>query len=317
MLNTTIPTIRLQKKLRHFLIWWNNLVRQSREAWRIYSTNHLAVLGLALILIYSLMSIAHPILMSTVWVKGVYDPYVGYDLDVFPHPSPLSSEHLLGTDTLGRDVLSRLLAATTPTFTLALTAALTTAVLGTLSGAISVYYRNMGGAILVHISDLFLLAPAPLIMVVIGGTIEISPAVFGLIYGLITGLGGAAIPLRSQALNIIHKPFVQASRVAGAGGVHIITKHLIPNLLPLAMVQMLVSVTGAVFADGFSTFLGLSRTRLNWGSMIYESFTYRSVNAAITWNVLIPAALAISLFATAFYMIARGLHEVIEPRLRR
>jgi tetratricopeptide (TPR) repeat protein len=79
---------------------------------------------------------------------------------------------------------------------------------------------------------------------------------------------------------------------------------------------MLVSVTGAVFADGFSTFLGLSRTRLNWGSMIYDSFTYQAVNATITWNVLIPSAMAISLFAAAFYMIARGVHEVAEPRLR-
>jgi tetratricopeptide (TPR) repeat protein len=140
--------------------------------------------------------------------------------------------------------------------------------------------------------------------------------VFGLIYGLIAGLGGAAVIMRAQALSFIHKPYIEASRVAGAGGQQVIFKHLIPNMLPLAAVQMLVGVTGAVFADGFSTFLGLSRTRLNWGSMIYDSFTYQAVNAAITWNVLIPSALAISLFAAAFYMIARGVHEVADPRLR-
>ena len=299
-----------------FRLWLSQQARRAGQTWRLFSMNRLAVFGVVLIVLYALMSIAHPVLMATVWTKGVYDPQVGYDLQIFAHPSPPSASHLLGTDTLGRDVFSRLLAATTPTFILALTAALVTAAASTLSGAFSVYFGGILETIQTHLSDVFLLVPAPLLMVVIGGTIEISPLVFGLIYGLIAGLGGAAVIMRAQALSFIHKPYIEASRVAGAGGQQVIFKHLIPNMLPLATVQMLVSVTGAVFADGFSTFLGLSRTRLNWGSMIYDSFTYQAVNAAITWNVLIPSALAISLFAAAFYMIARGVHEVADPRLR-
>lgn len=306
----------LHRGQMRFRRWLSLQRRQLREAWTVFSRNRLAVLGVALILLFALMSVAHPLLMATAWSKGVYDPQVGYDLDIFVHPSPPSPAHLLGTDTLGRDVLSRLLAATTPTFILALAAALTTAVLGTLSGALSVYFGGFLETILVHLSDVFLMAPAPLVMVVIGGTIEISPLTFGLLYGLIAGLGGAAIVLRAQALSIVHKPFIEAARVAGASGWQVVFTHLVPNMLPLAMVQMLVSVTGAVFSDGFSTFLGLSRTRLNWGSMIYDSFTFQAVNSTITWNVLIPSALAISLFPAAFYMIARGVHEVTEPRLR-
>ncbi len=302
-----------QNRLR---IWLSLQWRQARETWGLFSKNRLAVFGVALIFIYALMSITHPILMSTVWSKGVYDPHVGYDLEIFPHPSPPGLGHPLGTDTLGRDVLSRLLAATTPTFTLALTAALTTAIFSTLFAAFSAYAGGLIQSIQTHISDIFLLLPAPLVMIIIGGTIDINPFVFGLIYGLIAGLGGAAIVMRSQALTIIRKPYIEAALVSGASGVQIIFKHIIPNMLPLAAVQMLISVTGAVFADGFSTFLGISRTRLNWGSMIYDSFTYQAINPAITWNVLIPSALAISLFATAFYLIARGIHEVAEPRLR-
>ncbi len=305
-------TEQYDRSRRSFSIWW----RRARETWRVFAINRMAVFGVLLILVYALMSIAHPLLMSTIWTKTIYDPHVGYDLQIFSHPSLPSPGHLLGTDTLGRDVLSRLLAATTPTFILALTAALSTALISTLSGAFAVYFGGFLEIFLSHISDLFLLAPAPLVMVVIGGTVDISPWMFGLLYGLIAGLGGGAIVMRSQALTIIHKPYIEASRVAGAGGMQVAFGHLIPNMLPQAAVQMLVSVTGAVFADGFSTFLGLSRTRLNWGSMIYDSFTYQAVNAAITWNVLIPSALAISLFATAFYLIARGIHEVAEPRLR-
>lgn len=290
--------------------------RRFRDGWEVFKQNRLAVFGVVLIFMYAIMAVARPILMKTVWTKNVYDPRVGYDMRIFPHPSPPSASHLLGTDALGRDVLSMLLAATTPTFILAITAALTTAFFGTLSGAISAYYGRSVDMILSHLSDVALLAPAPLVMVAIGGVADIQPVHFGLLYGLIAGIGGAAIVMRAQALTIVHRPYVDAARIAGAGGWHIIFHHLIPNMLPLSAVQMLLSVTGAVFADGFSTFLGLQRTRLNWGSMIYESITNQGINTTITWNVLIPAATTISLFAAAFYFIARGVHEVAEPQLR-
>ena len=299
-----------------YRVWLALNWRRVVDTWQVFSQNKMAVFGLVLILIYALMAIAHPILMKTVWPKSIYDPQVGYDMKIFPHPSPPTAAHLLGTDTLGRDVLSMLLAATTPTYILALTAAIITALISTLAGAIAVYYGGLLDLLIMHISDVALLMPAPLVMVVVGGTVEISPFQFGLMYGVLAGIGGAAVVMRSQALMVINKPFVEAARVAGGGGPHIILKHLVPNMLPLATVQMLLSVTGAVFADGFSTFLGLSRTRLNWGSMIYSSFTNQAINVTITWNVLLPSALAISLFAAAFYFIAKGVHEVAEPRLR-
>jgi peptide/nickel transport system permease protein len=305
-----------KKSWKRYEIWLASNWRRAVDTWRIFSNNKLAVFGLFLIMIYALMAVAHPILMATVWPKGIYDPQVGYDLKIFSHPSPPSATHLLGTDTLGRDVLSMLLAATTPTYVLALTAAIATAIVSTLAGAIAAYYGGLTDLILSLLSDIALLLPAPLVMVVIGGTIDISPFQFGLLYGLLAGIGGAAIVMRSQALTLASKPFVEAARVAGGNGPYIILKHLTPNMLPLASVQMLLSVTGVVFADGFGSFLGLSRTRLNWGSMIYSSFINQNINSTITWNVLIPSAITISLFAASFYFVARGLHEVAEPRLR-
>jgi peptide/nickel transport system permease protein len=136
------------------------------------------------------------------------------------------------------------------------------------------------------------------------------------LYGILNGLGGVAIVMRSQALTILPKSFVQAARLTGASNFHIITTHLIPHMLPLVVVNMMMTVTGAIFADGFIAFMGLSRASLNWGSMIYDSFTYMGINAAVTWNVLVPAALSISLFAASFYMISQGLYLVVEPRSR-
>lgn len=300
---------------------WKRIInlyfRNTRDNWKVFSQNKLAVFGLLLLAIYSIMAVAHPILLATVWPKQIYNPDTGFDQNIFPHPAPPSTGHLLGTDTLGRDVLSRLLAATTPTFILAMTAAIVTAGLSTIVGAISAYFRGRVDAIFSHLSDLLLLAPAPLVMVVIGGFGQIEALEFGLLYGLLAGLGGAAIIMRSYALTVMAKPFIDASRVAGAGAGRIIFKHLIPQMLPLASVQMMLTITGAVFADGFSTFLGLSRIRLNWGSMIWDAFTFLGISPTIPWNVLLPPALAISMFAASFYFIARGLHEVAEPRIRQ
>jgi peptide/nickel transport system permease protein len=316
MITTDINLKARQVRPNRLRIWLKLTWQRSQENWRIFARNRLALLGCALLLIYVLMAVTQPILLETVWPKGIYNPQTGFDPRVFPNPSPPTEGHLLGTDTLGRDVLSMLMAATRPTIILAFTAALTTALISTLVGAYSAFFGGWVDLGLSLISDLALLAPAPIVMVVIGGVIDISPVDFGLVYGLIAGLGGTAIILRAQALSLMSKPFLEASRVAGASSTHIIFTHLVPNMLPLAAVQMLLSVTGAVFADGFSTFLGLSRTRLNWGGMIYSSFSNQAISATIPWNVLIPSALAISLFAASFYFIARGVHEVVEPRLR-
>jgi peptide/nickel transport system permease protein len=144
----------------------------------------------------------------------------------------------------------------------------------------------------------------------------LQPVEFGLIYGVIAGAGGATIVLRSHGLKVIAMSFIEAAHTAGASASHIIFRHLIPHMLPLAGVYMLVVVTGAVVADAFLSFFGINPNPLNWGTMIYEARQYQVVNVEIPWYAMMAPALAISLFAAAFFMISRGIHEVIEPRLR-
>jgi peptide/nickel transport system permease protein len=291
--------------------------RRFRADWRIFAQNRLAVAGLILILIYGLMSIAHPILRATVWQEGIYNPVTGFDMQVM-HPAPPSSRHLLGTDSLGRDVLSMLLAATTPTFLVGIAAALTTAFIGTTIGVVSAYRKGATDAILSHISDAFLLVPAPLFMVIVGMRFrEIGPVPLGLIYGFIAGAGAAAIVMRAQAMQIVVKPFIDAARIAGGGSRRVMVIHVLPHMLPLTALYMMLAVTGAVVADAFISFFGFSRDYLNWGTIIYSSFIYSSyLQSGVEWHVLLPPSMALSIFAAAFYFVARGLHEVADPRLR-
>jgi peptide/nickel transport system permease protein len=308
--------------------WWRLLVqhlrsslRSVKDSWGVFLENRLAVLGLALILIYTVMAFIHPVLMKSVWNKNIYDPAVGYDPKIFPHPSFPTKGHLLGTDALGRDVLSMLLAATAPTMTVALAAAITAAVVGTLIGAFSAYYHEtVVDTIFRYLSDLFLIMPAPIVMVIIGARYYESLSAFnyGLLYGIIAGASSVAIVMRSQALTIMVKPFIAASWVAGAGGRRIVFSHLIPHMLPLASVQMMITVAGAVISYGFIAFVGVSHQTLNWGAMVYDAFMFSmSALGKTPWLQLVSPALALSLFAAAFYFVSRGLHEVAEPRLRK
>jgi peptide/nickel transport system permease protein len=312
-----MPTERIrprwQRRRQRIRASW----QQFYSGWQTFAEHRLAVLGLILILGFALMAVAQPVLLATVWPPRIYSADTGFDLEVL-HPSPPSAKHLLGTDTVGRDVLSVLLASTAPAFVVGLTAAITAAVIGTTMGALAAYWRGLVDAALMQIADAFLLVPAPLLMIIIGARFnDMGPAAFGLLYGVFAGLSGAAIVIRSHGLTIMSKPFIEAARVSGGSSGHVILRHLVPHLLPLAAIFMMITATGAVIADGFVSFLGITRMHHNWGSMIFWSFAYTAtINPTVTWNVLIPPAIAFSLFSASFFFISRGLQNVADPKLR-
>jgi len=307
-------SLRFRKRVRNFF-------RRLQENWRVFSENRLAVLGLALILIFVVMAFLHPLLMKTVWTKQIYDPLIGFDPRIFPNPAPPTKGHLLGTDGMGRDVFSMLLDATSNTLVVAISSALIAAFFGTTVGAVSAYFQRTSLAtFLGYLNDTLLVLPAPIVMVIIGARFhdDVTPLIFGILFGMLAGCSYVSIVMRSQALLIMTKPFIQASWVAGASHRRIIFTHLVPHLLPLATIQMMLTVVGAVISYGFIAFTGDTVPDLNWGSMIYQAFRYSmDVLGKTPWLQLAAPAASLSLFAAAFYMVSRGLHNVVEPRLRK
>lgn len=286
---------------------------------RTFLSNRFAVAGTALIVLYGLAGAVYPLLLGTVWPETLYDPVFGFDIELM-HPSPPGAGHLLGTDSLGRDVLSQLLAGTGSTWIMAVTAALTTAAVAVVVGALGAVFRGWVDGLLARVSDSFLLLPAPIFMLVIGASErseQVGPFSFGFIYGVIVGFGAGAIVLRAQALKVAASPFVDSARVAGAGRWRVMTRHVIPHLLPLGALYMMLSVVGAIVADGFASFFGQTGTRVNWGMMVYYGIEFPDpVTGAPAWNVLLPPSIALSLFAAAFYLVSVGLREVADPRYR-
>lgn len=298
---------------------WRARARHAGASLRTFLRNPLAATGVAILTIYVTMAVAHPILMATVWrpYGMVYRPEAGFDLEIAFHPAPPSGRHLLGTDALGRDVLSMLLHATGPTLVTALTAAVTIGIVATLAAAVAVTFRGGVDLTVGQIADALVLLPAPIVLIVLGiaRPETFTAPVFGAVYGVLAGLGGATIVLRSQALGVMARPFITAARTAGGGPWHVLRVHLLPHLVPMAVVQMMAGVVGVIVAQGFVQYLLHAQTTLGYGSLIYSGLTYQGlVTTDVAWNVLLAGALGISILCGAFHLVSLGLRQVTDPR---
>lgn len=318
---------------------------------RIFLSNPIAVLGLTVILAFALMVVIHPLLMNTLWAgeRNVYDPVTGHDapvieatvvdfvtdpqtqvslvdariaditanvgdvMEVAIQPAPPSGRHWLGTDVFGRDVFSMLLAGAWPTFVVGLSAAVVSAAVALLFSIASATFRGRVDRVLSRVSDVLLLLPAPLAMIILAGGAAgefLTPLNFGIGYGVIAGASTAAIVLRSHALATVERPFIDAARVSGAHGWYLARRHLLPHMIPLAAVTMVSSVVGAVVAHGFVSWLAYSDELTNWGAIMFTAIGFSSLQGVFAWNVLIAGAGAISLFCAGFYMVSLGLKDV-------
>ena len=307
-------------EFKHVPLWrvrLGLLARGLRSSWAMFSENPIGLIGLGVIAFFALMTIVHPILMKTVWEPRTYDPVIGFDMETAYHPAPPSARHLLGTDPIGRDVLSQLMYSTRNEFLLGIMAAVLTVVIGTSIGAMAAYFGGVVDMLFMRLANLVIMIPALSILIVLSAMAEIGMLELALVIGLLSGFGGITVIIKSQGLSIKVKPYIEAARVAGGGHWHIIFRHMIPNLLPLSLLYMMFTVTGAIFSEAVLSFFGLTEIDMSWGIMINTAQVFGYLLRMDTWFLVLPARLAITLLCSAFYLVGRALDEVVNPRLRR
>ena len=295
-------------------LWWRSL----RTNWALFTENKIGLIGLAIILLYALLALAHPLLMGRVWNPAIYDPVTGFDaLATTGHPAPPSARHLLGTDPLGRDVLSQLMYSTSSEFVLGMVAALITVTIGTTIGAIAAYFGGLIDTLLMRLADLVITLPFIVVLIVLSAVLELNLLKLALLIGVFAGFGGTTIVLKAQAMTVKVRTYIDAARVAGGGHWHIVLRHIIPNLLPLSFLYMMFTVTDAIFSEAVLSYFGLLNIRMSWGLMIYTTQTAGYLLDPQTWWLIVPAGLSITLICAAFYLVGRALDEVVNPRLRK
>lgn len=266
--------------------------------------------GFAILGLFALAALAHPILLETVWIRGIYDPRAGYDISI-SHPSPPSSAHFLGTDAFGKDTFSMLLAGARPALVAALTAAIVTAAVALTVAALSAGFRTADRLLSVLV-DAGLYLPVPVVMLILGAdprADRLTPLMFGLIFGLLTGVSSAALVMRSQAMPVMTSVYVDAARIAGASTRQVIMRHLIPALVPIAAAYVVVAAAGAVITQGFLSWLSYTATYNDWGTLVYWAIVTRDFTGALLWHVILAAGAVLSLLTLGFHLLAIGFRR--------
>lgn len=281
------------------------------------------VAGLVLLGFFVLLIVAHPLLQATVWEgQGhLYNPVVGFDRDLV-HPSGPSGIHWLGTDSLGRDVFAMLTFAARPTVTVAVSSGVIIGLVSLALGSLAGYRRGWIDGLISHISDAFVLLPALLAVFIVGvgrPDDQFGPLQVGLVFGLVYGLGPATATVRTAALGVMAKPFLDAARVSGGGGWWMVTRHVLPHLVQHAAVQTMIGVTGAVVAEAFLSFRSAVGDTVGFGQMVYDGLTWNTLMAGIAetpWWVMLSGAAGITGLAASFFLLGIGLREAFDPNTR-
>ena len=238
--------------------------------------------------------------------------------EAFIQPAPPSSKHLLGTDSLGRDVFSQIMEGSQVAFVLGLLSATLGVGISTLLGTIAAFFGGKIDAYLMRQSDLILMLPTLPLLFIISAFAELKVWHLAVVLGVLGGLGGSVITIKSQALQVKVKPFVDSARITGGSNMKILFSHVLPNVAPLALLFMVFSVTGAIASESVLSFLGLLNIDMSWGIMIYVAQTDGFIFSGLKyWWLILPAGLAVTLLAGGFYLVGRGLDDVFNPRLRK
>jgi len=278
-------------------------VREFSHFRRAFFSRGLVVFGMVVILLFIFVAIFAPFLAP-------YDPYLP---DLKARLSQPSSAHLLGTDSVGRDTLSRIIYGTRTSLMIGLTVVFTGAIIGMGLGLIAGYFGSWLYTLIMRFVDVLMTIPMILLALIIAAMLG------GGIMNIIIALTVGVIPVYSrlmcgQTLTIKENDYILAERSLGASHPRIMIRHLIPNTLPPLIVVMTMMLGTTVLAEAGLSFLGIGIKPPTpaWGSMVNDGRDY-----LLTLPVLSFApGFAIMLLVFAFNMIGDGLRDALDPRLR-
>ena len=258
------------------------------------------------------LSFLHSFLLGSYWPENIYDPIVGFDTRVFPHPTEPSSQHLLGTDPLGRDVLSMFMAGSRPLIELSVFSFLIGLIISLFFGTVIPFMFRRIDILFKEISSGLILLSPPIVLLIIGTgdfTDILTPINVGIIYGLLSGFGVAYLVIRAKAKEVSNSEFIRASQLLGGSRYYIATKHILPVVIPYAVSLMLTSTTYGIIAYGFASFYGQVGWTSNWGVMIYDAITYGAYLSGVNYWNLLPPTLGFLLCSSSFYFLSLSVKK--------
>jgi peptide/nickel transport system permease protein len=263
----------------------------------------MAMTGLVLVLGLFVVSIFAP------WLA----PHDPNQIDLQQVLMPPSSAHYLGTDTLGRDVLSRIIFGSRVSLKVGFVAVGLATLIGLFIGALAGYYGGWVDSALMRLVDLMLCFPAFFLILAVIAVLE--PSIWNImaVIGLTSWMSVARL-VRAEFLSLREREFVTAARALGASDTRLILRHMLPNALAPVMVSATLGVAGAILTESALSFLGLGvqPPTPSWGNIL----TAGKDNIEIAWWLSVFPGLAILVTVMSYNLLGEGIREAIDPRLK-
>lgn len=276
--------------------------------WRRLLKRPLALLGLGIIAVVLAGAILAP------WLTG-YDPneqmFDGLTLEGAPLPP--GAQFWLGTDLLGRDLLTRLLFGARTSLIIGIVANGVALLIGTLVGITAGYFRGWIGSALMRFTDLMMAFPALLLAICLAAVLQPSLWIVAMVIALVNWVQTARV-IYTETSSLSEREFIDAERTIGASAPRILFRHILPHLLPMIIVWGTLGISTTVLLEATLSYLGIGvqPPTASWGNIIFENQTYFQ---AAPWLVFFPGA-AILALALAFNLVGDALRDILDPTQR-
>lgn len=273
------------------------------ETWKELRRNRLALAGGAVIVLLVVLGVFGP------WLAP-YDPLAQNLARSLEGPS---RDHWFGTDSFGRDILSRVLYGARISLLVGAASQAIAFALGVFLGLVAGYYGGRIDNVVMRLADVTLAFPTLLLLIAITAAFQPSLTVVFVAIGVV-GWAGLARLVRAQALVVRELDFVQAARALGLGDVRLMSRHVLPNCLAPAIIAVTLGMAGAILLEAALSFIGLGAQppTPSWGSMISDG---RDFLRTAPWISIFPG-LAIGFVVLGFNLFGDGLRDAMDPRLR-
>jgi peptide/nickel transport system permease protein len=230
-------------------------------------------------------------------------------------PTGITDFHPLGTDQLGHDLFSGIIIGTRITLMIGLLATVVAISIGTTIGLVAGFYGGRLDALLMRFTDMFFVIPSFVLMIIVAAVVGPSLETMLVVIGIFSWATTARI-VRGQVLSIKERGYIERIRSVGGGNFYIMTRHVLPAVVPLIIVQTALTIMNSIFFELSLDFVGLGDPSIvSWGSLLFLAYNM-GISIGMDWLVMAPG-FAIIILLVGISFLAFGLDEVTNPRLRR
>jgi len=270
-----------------------------------FARSRSGMVGVAILAFFALVAITAPLLFPRSMLEVTQATGDSFEPPSFSYP--------LGTDDTGRSVLALVAWGARVSLTVGLAATVIAMVIGTAVGIASGHYRGVFGGTLDRVTDWFLVIPYLPLAIVLATVLGKSMLNIIIVIG-VTSWPATARLIRAQTLAIEGRPYLERARALGGGHVHQMTKHVLPNVMPLVLANTTLAVSLSILAETTLSFLGLSDPlTVSWGSILEEGFASGAISQGAWW-VLAPPGLCVVFVVLAFNLVGRAVEDILDPR---